>query len=275
MKMDLVLNILYFSTLLLFMRRANLLFPALIFLNDVHANQHKYVGNPIAQVFSIEEHQSGNQIWAVDQYIDGRMLFATGNELATWDGEHWQRSSTPNNTRIRAITIWDDDKIYAGAVGELSYFSLSNTGEFNFTLIPTEHLLEDFGQTFGGNSNDKIVVFSTQQAVFVWDGKQIQKINQFRANERVFRIGDTLQIIEKYYPQFLNHMGQQDKCLPKYVRSEFEEYLKCGRLEYGVLRLRCEDCHHEQLVAFSCKRRGFCPSCGAKLTGHPPQLDCF
>ena len=72
------------------------------------------------------------------------------------------------------------------------------------------------------------------------------------------------QIIEKYYPQFLTHMGQQDKGLPKYVRSEFEEYLKCGRLEYGFLRVRCEDCHCEHLVAFSCKRRGFCPSCGAR-----------
>ena len=44
-------------------------------------------------------------------------------------------------------------------------------------------------------------------------------------------------------------MGQQDKYLPKYVRSEFEAYLKCGRLEYGFLRVRCE-----QLVVFSCKR---------------------
>jgi hypothetical protein len=39
--------------------------------------------------------------------------------------------------------------------------------------------------------------------------------------------------------------------LSKYVRSEFEAYLKCGRLEYGFLRVRCEDCHHEHLVAFS------------------------
>jgi hypothetical protein len=29
-------------------------------------------------------------------------------------------------------------------------------------------------------------------------------------------------------------------------------------------RVRCEDCHAETLVAFSCKRRGFCPSCGAR-----------
>jgi hypothetical protein len=35
------------------------------------------------------------------------------------------------------------------------------------------------------------------------------------------------------------------------VWSEFEAYLKCGLLEYGLLRVRCEDCHHEQLVAIS------------------------
>jgi hypothetical protein len=35
-------------------------------------------------------------------------------------------------------------------------------------------------------------------------------------------------------------------------------------LEEGFLRLRCESCHAEKLVAFSCKKRGFCPSCGAR-----------
>jgi hypothetical protein len=43
------------------------------------------------------------------------------------------------------------------------------------------------------------------------------------------------QIIEKYSPHFLSHMRQKNKYLPKYVRSEFEEYLKCGLLEYGFL----------------------------------------
>jgi len=52
--------------------------------------------------------------------------------------------------------------------------------------------------------------------------------------------------------------------LPEYVEQEFEAYLKCGRLEHGFLRVRCEECHAEKLVAFSCKRRGFCPSCGAR-----------
>ena len=59
-------------------------------------------------------------------------------------------------------------------------------------------------------------------------------------------------------------LAEQGRSLPGYVVGEFEDYLECGRLEHGFLRVRCESCHHEKLVAFSCKRRGFCPSCGAR-----------
>ena len=52
--------------------------------------------------------------------------------------------------------------------------------------------------------------------------------------------------------------------MPEYVEREFDDYLQCGRLEHGFLRVRCASCHAEHLVAFSCKRRGFCPSCGAR-----------
>jgi hypothetical protein len=46
--------------------------------------------------------------------------------------------------------------------------------------------------------------------------------------------------------------------LPACVEEEFDAYLKCGRLEQGFLRLRCEQCRAEKLVAFSCRKRGFC-----------------
>ena len=52
--------------------------------------------------------------------------------------------------------------------------------------------------------------------------------------------------------------------LPAFVRDEFEGFLECGILAHGFLRVRCVDCAHEKLVAFSCKRRGFCPSCVAR-----------
>ena len=72
------------------------------------------------------------------------------------------------------------------------------------------------------------------------------------------------QLVERYYPQFTANLADQGKYLPQYVEREFDEFLRCGRLEYGFLRVVCGDCKHEKLVAFSCKRRGFCPSCGAR-----------
>jgi len=53
-----------------------------------------------------------------------------------------------------------------------------------------------------------------------------------------------------------------------YLRDEvtktFNEYLNCGILAHGAARVYCDGCKHSLLVAFSCKRRGVCPSCGAK-----------
>ena len=49
--------------------------------------------------------------------------------------------------------------------------------------------------------------------------------------------------------------------MPDLVEEELRAYLKCGQLEQGFCRVVCPDCGEEELVAFSCKRRGFCPSC--------------
>jgi hypothetical protein len=48
------------------------------------------------------------------------------------------------------------------------------------------------------------------------------------------------------------------------VLSTFDEYLNCGLLCHGAARVYCDNCRHSLLVAFSCKKRGVCPSCMAK-----------
>jgi len=52
--------------------------------------------------------------------------------------------------------------------------------------------------------------------------------------------------------------------LPAYVEREFYDYWQCGVLAHGFLRLGCDTCHHELLLTFSYKRRGFCPSCAGR-----------
>jgi Transposase zinc-binding domain len=63
-------------------------------------------------------------------------------------------------------------------------------------------------------------------------------------------------LVAEPYPTFRDRRAAEDRPLPRYVEAEFEAYLKCGRLEHGFLRVRCESCHAANLVAFSCKRRG-------------------
>ena len=52
--------------------------------------------------------------------------------------------------------------------------------------------------------------------------------------------------------------------VPRFVERELRAYLGCGILAHGFVRVRCDACGCERLVAFSCKGRGFCPSCGGR-----------
>ena len=46
--------------------------------------------------------------------------------------------------------------------------------------------------------------------------------------------------------------------------SVLERFLECGDLHCGFARMRCAECGHDRLLAFSCKTRYFCPSCHQK-----------
>ena len=52
--------------------------------------------------------------------------------------------------------------------------------------------------------------------------------------------------------------------VPSWVEKDLRAYLRCGILAHGFARVRCDDCGHERLLAFSCASRGVCPSCNAR-----------
>ena len=80
--------------------------------------------------------------------------------------------------------------------------------------------------------------------------------------------GDTVlyKVIAEHLETFFAscHDDPEATGFPAYVEREFYDYLRCGILAHGFLRLGCDTCHHELLVPFSCKRRGFCPSCAGR-----------
>ena len=60
-----------------------------------------------------------------------------------------------------------------------------------------------------------------------------------------------------YEERYQNKFG----VLPDVVREVVYKYLGGGDLRKGFARIKCKDCKHEVLLAFSCKGRYFCSSC--------------
>jgi endogenous inhibitor of DNA gyrase (YacG/DUF329 family) len=49
-----------------------------------------------------------------------------------------------------------------------------------------------------------------------------------------------------------------------YVKQVIYRFLDWGILHNGFAKVKCGECGDEYLLAFSCKRRHFCPSCHQK-----------
>jgi ribosomal protein S27E len=69
------------------------------------------------------------------------------------------------------------------------------------------------------------------------------------------------QVVAGHLETFLAQLRASDRQLPAHVERELRAFLERGILAHGFLRLRCGDCGENRVVAFSRKKRGFCPGC--------------
>ena len=74
------------------------------------------------------------------------------------------------------------------------------------------------------------------------------------------------QVVQEHFETFREEAARlrDGEGLPRFVGQEFRDFLRCGWLAGGFARFRRAACDCDQLVAFSCKGRGFCPSCGGR-----------
>ena len=73
-------------------------------------------------------------------------------------------------------------------------------------------------------------------------------------------------LVQQHAASFIAHTeANTGSELLRFIKDEFDAFLERGILAHGFLRLRCGECGHDKLLAFSCKRRGLhSPSCGAR-----------
>ena len=71
-------------------------------------------------------------------------------------------------------------------------------------------------------------------------------------------------VVQHHVETWLRNARLQDRAVPRFVERELRAFLDCGIRDNGFLRLHCDAYGLDRVVAFSCKGRGFCPSCGGR-----------
>jgi len=69
---------------------------------------------------------------------------------------------------------------------------------------------------------------------------------------------------ERFLAEYESRFEREYGYFRPIVKEVVERYLDCGNPRCGFARIRCPDCQEERLLMFSCRTRGFCPSCHAK-----------
>jgi len=69
--------------------------------------------------------------------------------------------------------------------------------------------------------------------------------------------------VQAGWAAFVRSVAAKERSVPRFCQREIEAFLRCGVPAYGVARVHCDGCGADDVVAFSCKGRGICPSCGA------------
>ncbi len=75
-------------------------------------------------------------------------------------------------------------------------------------------------------------------------------------------------LLDSHYEEFRNVYDERFSKRYGFWRPVIDEvvtkYRQCGDPYFGFARIRCKECGAEYLRAFSCKCRGFCPSCSKR-----------
>ena len=69
---------------------------------------------------------------------------------------------------------------------------------------------------------------------------------------------------DRFLSEYESRFEKEYGYLRPIIKEVVEHYLDCGNPRCGFARIRCPSCGEERLLMFSCRTRGFCPSCHSK-----------
>jgi len=180
---------------------------------QIFAQSSNYIGTPYIQSYSPKNYQADPQNWDAVQDKRGVMYFANTGGVLQFDGNNWVLLRVSNYSLVRSLAIDSTQTIYVGAIGELGYLCVTETGKLNYKSlldeIPDQYRkFTDVWKIFADKSG---VYFITDNKIFCWHNQEMLVFegHQF---QYTFQVGEKLFILSEdgfYYIE-----NQEIKSLP-------------------------------------------------------------
>ena len=91
-----------------------------------------------------------------------------------------------------------------------------------------------------------------------------ERCNDGNYSPRHSEVSVLYEVLRTELEPFLARAAARERPAPRFVARELRAFLRCGVLAHGFVRVHCDACGLDRVVPFSCKGRGFCPSCGGR-----------
>ncbi|MCW3466770.1 triple tyrosine motif-containing protein [Chitinophaga nivalis] len=146
----------------------------LLYWSTVSA-QHS-IGLPGIVNYTKTQYQGNGQTWDADTDHNGILYFANNEGLLTFNGHYWQLFPVPNNTRLRAVKVAGDGRIYVGAQDDFGYYLPDKNGILRYTSlkknIPAGQ--QEFADIWNIAGYNNRIYFRSNNKIFEYNGQTIR-----------------------------------------------------------------------------------------------------
>lgn len=192
-----------------------IVFFIFLFLNDGISQEDSPIvlrDIPLLKHFESTEYNGGIQSWNMDQDSNGILYIANNEGLLEFDGNSWTIYDVPFCTKLRAVKVDAQNRIFVGGQGQIGYFMMAERGLVFTSLL--DKLLPEFrniAETWKIIEMDNQILFSTESKLFVLDDSLLKNIELPGNVQMTFKVGNRL-LVQLYDMGIFEFVG--DKFIP-------------------------------------------------------------
>jgi ligand-binding sensor domain-containing protein len=132
---------------------------------------------PLKEHFDSNDYKGGIQNWAFDQTSDGILYIANNEGLLEFDGREWNKYEVPLSTRLRALKVDSQDRIFVGGQGQIGYFTKTkNDLVFTSLLKYLPKNKQDIAETWKILELNGKIIFNTESELFVFENNNLKTL---------------------------------------------------------------------------------------------------